>query len=336
MAVGNDKMRLNLTLTKELNWLLEAMAEEDERSKNSMIITMIYEALRNSKQIRDLLYYIDSEYTDHNSYKNDKRLARIFRTFNGEEENNEKEDEEQFIHKSKEEEKIDENIGKTYGYWLILGKAEPINGRKAYLCQCTRCKEQTIKPVLWNNLSSGKTISCGCLVKDLGKERMIEQWQNEEFRDVMSGENNHNWKGGITPIRNYLRNLPIVVKWIEDAKENVNYTCELVGKQCRVETHHIKPFCELVMEAHVLNGIQIKEIVADYTEEELKLLVAYITKWHQDFSNAIVLSREVHRYFHNVFMKGKDRESSVEDIEKFKQRYLNGEFKDLLGGDLND
>ena len=34
-------------------------------------------------------------------------------------------------------------------------------------------------------------------------------------------------------------------------------------------------------------------------------------------------------------MKGKGRESSVEDVEEFKQRYLNGEFKDLLGDDLN-
>ena len=173
------------------------------------------------------------------------------------------------------------------------------------------------------------------------RRRMNEEmWQNEEFRqmvsDKVSGENSSSWKGGITPISKYLRNLPIVIKWKEDAKENVNYTCELIGKQCYVETHHIKPFCELVMEAHVLNGIQIKEIIADYTEEELKLLVAYITKWHQDFSNAIVLSKEVHSYFHNVFMKGKDRESSIEDVEEFKQRYLNGEFKDLLGDDLDD
>ena len=179
--------------------------------------------------------------------------------------------------------------------------------------------------------------------RQMQSNKAKEQWQDEEYRQMRirqakerTGENSGNYKGGITPISDYLRHLPVVVKWMEDAKENVNYTCELIGKQCYVETHHIKPFCELVMEAHVLNGIQIKEIIADYTEEELKLLVAYITKWHQDFSNAIVLSREVHRYFHNVFMKGKGRESSVEDIEEFKQRYLNGEFKDLLGGDLND
>ena len=252
--------------------------------------------------------------------------------------------------------------GRRYGRLTVIERrGSDKHGNALWLCKCDCEKEVVVRN---DHLTSENTMSCGCYKNEKSSDRMRklneERWQDEEFRQMQidkmremwqdedfrqmrineakerTGENSGNYKGGITPIRNYLRNLPIVVKWKEDAKENVNYTCELIGKQCYVETHHIKPFCELVMEAHVLNGIQIKEIIADYTEEELKLLVAYITKWHQDFSNAIVLSKEVHRYFHNEFMKGKDRESSVEDIEEFKQRYLNGEFKDLLGGDLND
>ena len=99
---------------------------------------------------------------------------------------------------------------------------------------------------------------------EASSKRLKERWQDEEFRQMRineakerTGENNANYKGGITPIRKYLRLLPVVVKWMEDAKENVNYTCELIGKQCYVETHHIKPFCELNIEAHMLNGIQI-------------------------------------------------------------------------------
>ena len=59
-------------------------------------------------------------------------------------------------------------------------------------------------------------------------------------------------------------------------------------------------------------------------------------EWHKDTTNAIVLHKDVHKYFHDVFMRGKGRESSVEDVEEFKQRYLNGEFNDLLGDDLDD
>ena len=228
--------------------------------------------------------------------------------------------------------------GRRYGRLTVIERRGSDKHRKAlWLCKC-ECGNEVV--VIGSHLKSENTTSCGCLRKERRKELSEEMWKDEEFRqmhsDKMSGDSNPSWKGGITPIREYLRLLPVVIKWVEDAKENVNYTCELIGKECYVETHHIKPFCELVVEAHMLNGIQIKEIVADYTEEELKLLIAYITKWHQDFSNAIVLSKEVHNYFHNVFMKGKDRESSVEDIEEFKQRFLKGEFDDLLGDDLND
>lgn len=264
--------------------------------------------------------------------------------------------------------KREDLTGRRYGRLTVISYNEEVSkqkGRAYWNCKCD-CGNEVI--VYGSHLKSGNTKSCGCYQKERRKELNEEMWKDEEYRQMQSDKmrrlNEEQWKdeelrqmqsnkmkelwedeemkwkmgykGGITPISIYLRSLPIVVKWVEDAKENVNYTCELIGKQCYVETHHIKPFCELVMEAHVLNSIQIKEIVADYTEEELKLLIAYITKWHQDFSNAIVLSKEVHYYFHNVFMKGKGRESSVEDVEEFKQRYLNGEFKDLLGGDLND
>ena len=243
--------------------------------------------------------------------------------------------------------KREDLIGQRFGRLTVVSYNEKVSkqkGRAYWNCKCD-CGNEVI--VRGDYLKGKRTTSCGCYKNEKSSDRMRKlnekRWQDEEYRQMRirqakerTGENSGNYKGGITPISDYLRHLPVVVKWMEDAKENVNYTCELIGKQCYVETHHIKPFCELIIEAHMLNGIQIKEIIADYTEEELKLLVAYITKWHQDFSNAIVLSKEVHDYFHNVFMKGKGRESSVEDVEEFKQRYLNGEFKDLLGDDLND
>lgn len=109
--------------------------------------------------------------------------------------------------------------------------------------------------------------------------------------------------------------------------------CEISGKKVKCsdgEVHHIKPFSEIVREAHILNNIEIKQIVSDYSEEDLETLKNYVAEWHKDTTNAIVLHKDVHKYFHDVFMKGKGRESSVEDIEEFKQRYLNGEFKNLI------
>ena len=153
------------------------------------------------------------------------------------------------------------------------------------------------------------------------------RWQDEEYRQSRTGENSQAWKGGISPISVYLRATYSVKKWTNNAKELNNYTCEISGlKDMNVEVHHIEPFCNIVKEAHEINNITIKRQVKDYTKEELVLLEDYIAECHKDINNAIVMTKDVHDYFHNVFMKGKNRESSIEDIEEFKQHYLNGEF----------
>ena len=175
------------------------------------------------------------------------------------------------------------------------------------------------------NPMKGKTHS------EKSKQKMSEarkqRWENDEYRNKMTGENSQAWKGGISPISNYLRATYSVKKWTIDAKELNNYTCEISGlKGVDVEVHHIEPFCNIVKEAHEINNITIKKQVKDYTKEELTLLEKYIAECHKDINNAIVMTKDVHDYFHNVFMKGKNRESSIEDVEEFKQRYLNGEF----------
>ena len=172
---------------------------------------------------------------------------------------------------------------------------------------------------------------CGKHHNETTKQKISEKqkqcWDKEEYRQSRIGENSQSWKGGISPISVYLRATYSVKKWTTDAKELNNYTCEISGlKDMNAEVHHIEPFCNIVKEAHEINNITIKRQVKDYTKEELVLLEDYIAECHKDISNAIVMTKDVHDYFHNVFMKGKNRESSIEDIEEFKQHYLNGEF----------
>lgn len=168
-------------------------------------------------------------------------------------------------------------------------------------------------------------------------QKMSEQnkksWQDEEFRqkvvEAISGENNYNWKGGITPIANYLRNLTIVEQWRKDTYIRENSKCQLTGKHVHggnSDVHHLYNFNMIVREAHTLHNIQIKQIVGDYTKEELQLLEDYVTSWHKDTSNAVLLCKEIHILFHIVFMGGYDKPTTKEDYIRFKQRYLNGEF----------
>ena len=211
-------------------------------------------------------------------------------------------------------------IGERFGRLVVVEKKGIHETSRCWrlLCKCD-CGNEVIS--YSNALSSGQTTSCGCFFREVLKE-------------THSGENNYNWKGGITPIREHLRSLQIVKDWNTKARVNAHNRCELSGQKASGEygqVHHIKPFCELVIEAHILNNIKIKPNVADYNKEELKLLENYITEWHKDTSNAILLHIDVHNYFHNEFMKGRGRESSVEDVEEFKQRYLNGEFGGIVG-----
>ena len=158
--------------------------------------------------------------------------------------------------------------------------------------------------------------------KKMRSEIMKELWQDEEMKWKMS------YKGGITPITNYLRTLDVVIKWRNNCQYEANYMCELSGKKgVLLNVHHLVAFSTIVIEAHNLHNIQIKPQVKDYTQEELKLLEEYVGSWHKDNSNGIVLSEDVHKLFHSLYGKG---ENTPEQYIEFKERYLAGEFKEIL------
>lgn len=154
-----------------------------------------------------------------------------------------------------------------------------------------------------------------------------EQYWTEEMRKKRSREGNPKWKGGITNISQYLFNLCEVQEWMQKTKENVNYTCELTGKTGQMETHHLYAFSSIVKDAHEKQDIKINKQVMDYTNEELILLKKYIIKFHNDYSNAVVLCKEAHRLFHTLYGKG---DNTPQQYDDFKKRYLNNEFKNIL------
>ena len=173
--------------------------------------------------------------------------------------------------------------------------------------------------------------------KELSSKRLKEKWKNEEYRQ-MHKNMKHNYKGGITPITNYLRTLPVVSQWRKDTYTRENNRCQLTGKKVHggnSAVHHLYGFNMIVLEAHELHNIQVKPQVKDYTEEELHKLEEYVTSWHKDTNNAVLLSEEVHNLFHNC----KDKDGNVlygsgnntpEQFEEFRGRYMAGEFEDIL------
>ena len=167
-------------------------------------------------------------------------------------------------------------------------------------------------------------------------ERNKEKWKDEEYRNMQSNKMREmvkelwkdedmkwrmSYKGGITPISDYLRHLPIVKQWLDDCKKQANYTCELTGKVGgELNTHHLKAFNTIILEAHELNNIEIHEIIGEYTQEELYKLEEYVVSYHQDNSNAVVLCKEMHDLFHKIYGYGNNTKEQYIEFKERKQR----------------
>ena len=260
------------------------------------------------------------------------------------------------LQKDANQKKVKDLTGQKFGRLTVIERAGTSKGRKAlWLCKC-ECGNE--KVIMGNNLKSGATMSCGCLGSEKMKQLNEEQWKDEDFRKMQSEissktikkqwqdedfrkmqsekgkqqtkDKNPNYKGGITPISQYLRSLQVVRNWRKNTYVRENSKCQLTGKSVHSgnsDVHHLKGFNTIVREAHSLYNIQIKEIIAEYTDKELKLLEEYIVKWHKDTTNAVLLSDEIHNLFHSTYGSGNN---TPEQFEEFKERYLAGEFKEIL------
>lgn len=175
-----------------------------------------------------------------------------------------------------------------------------------WLCEC-ECGNMV--KVYTSHLMNGNTKSCGCLQKEKARERLMKN-------------KNPNFKGGITPITQYLRALN--EEWSNNCKKQADYTCQLTGKRgANLHTHHLYCFSFIVKDAHKKYNIEIKPQVKEYSQEELKLLEDYIKECHKDNSNAVVLCDEIHYLFHKEYGF---YDNTPEQFEEFKERYLAGEF----------
>jgi 5-methylcytosine-specific restriction protein A len=69
--------------------------------------------------------------------------------------------------------------------------------------------------------------------------------RSEETRKKMSGENNHNWKGGVTPANSHSRLTYEAKAWKSAVLKRDNYTCQIC-EQYGGDLHidHIKQFAD--------------------------------------------------------------------------------------------
>ncbi len=65
------------------------------------------------------------------------------------------------------------------------------------------------------------------------------------------GENNRNWKGGVTPLRFRIRESIKYKEWRIDVFKRDNYICQECGSKIKIQAHHIKSFSEIMDESDI-------------------------------------------------------------------------------------
>ncbi len=143
----------------------------------------------------------------------------------------------------------------------------------------------------------------------------------------MSGENNWNWKGGNTPLHNYLRDKTIK-GWKISSFEKFNWTCIITGIKLQKNIiHHLYSFSNIVYETLDDLKYPVYNAVNKYTKEELRKIEQLCLEKHYKYGLGVCLTKPIHNLFHKLYGKGSN---TSEQFQEFTQRYYNFEFDDLL------
>lgn len=78
-----------------------------------------------------------------------------------------------------------------------------------------------------------------------GYPGLTKEAKANRLRNLLRGEKHWNWKGGITPKTNKIRNSSKYKRWRKLVFERDNYICQKCGKKgCYLHAHHIEHFAD--------------------------------------------------------------------------------------------
>ena len=87
---------------------------------------------------------------------------------------------------------------------------------------------------------------------------------SKSLKGKQAKQNHWNWKGGITPLNNKIRNLVEYKLWRQEVYERDNYTCQhCYTKGAKLNADHIKPFALILKENEIdsqVKAIKCKEL----------------------------------------------------------------------------
>lgn len=177
-------------------------------------------------------------------------------------------------------------------------------------------------------LTSGSMLKVKCLVCE---NDFNVSWDNlKKGRncpkcryDKIKGSGNYMWKGGITPLAQYLRDL--LCEWKKDSMINCEYKCILTGDRFN-SIHHLYSFNKIIKETILEVNLPILSNISKYSEIELRAFKDVFIKIHSKYPLGVCLNKKTHDLYHRMY--GFD--NTPEQFKEFIQRYTNGEFESII------
>lgn len=145
---------------------------------------------------------------------------------------------------------------------------------------------------------------------------ICKQCRSEHMSEKHRGENSPTWKGGRTSLRSYLRCL--ITNWTKTCLAKSNYRCELTGSQGDLEVHHIESFDSILEKALMLCNISPKESVSikALSKANLEKISSYVVDYHNHNCIGVVLHKDVHKRFHDIYGRGNNDRAQFEEFCK--------------------
>jgi len=142
----------------------------------------------------------------------------------------------------------------------------------------------------------------------------------------ITGENHYLWKGGISPLHNYLRYK--INDWKRDSLKEHDYCCGITEVHSnKLVVHHMYSFSSILDETLNELNLDIRNKVNLYSEDELILIEKLLLEKHYKYGLGIPLLPHIHNLYHKVFGRGNN---TNEEFQEFKKRYELGEFTEIL------
>lgn len=139
--------------------------------------------------------------------------------------------------------------------------------------------------------------------------------------ELRSGENNHKWKGGITPLHNYLRTH--MSKWKTETLKKYNSKCDITGNDENIIIHHLYGFDQLLQKTMEELNLPIHDEINKYTDIELKSIEDKCLEMHWKYGLGVCLSIDEHKKFHSMFGYGNNTPEQFEEYKEIRVKELN-------------